>query len=65
MDLEPPQPARFQPDPTQIAAGQSTVYAYGVKGAAGETQGQLKQRSVPGAQTAVYTRDVLGLVTKA
>ena len=51
--------------PTQIAAGQSTTYAYGVKGATGETQGQLKQRSVPGAQTAVYTRDALGLVTKA
>ena len=51
--------------PVQIAAGQSTTYAYGAKGTAGETQGQLKQRSVPGAQTAVYTRDALGLVTKA
>jgi len=51
--------------PTQIAAGQSTTYAYGVKGTTGETQGQLKQRSVPGAQTAVYTRDALGLVTQA
>lgn len=51
--------------PVQIAAGQSTSYAYGAKGAPGETQGQLKQRSVPGAQTAIYTRDALGLVTKA
>ena len=51
--------------PTQIAAGQSTAYAYGAKGVTGETQGQLKQRSVPGAQTAVYTRDALGFVTKA
>ncbi|MBU1223621.1 MAG: type IV secretion protein Rhs [Gammaproteobacteria bacterium] len=51
--------------PTQIAAGQSTTYAYGTKGVTGETQGQLKQRSVPGAQTAVYTRDALGFVTKA
>jgi YD repeat-containing protein len=31
----------------------------------GETQGQLKQRSVPGAQTVAYTRDALGLVTQA
>jgi RHS repeat-associated protein len=53
--------------PVQAAAGQSTTYAYGVKGTAGETQGQLKQRTVPGSngQTAVYTRDELGLVTKA
>jgi len=53
--------------PTQIAAGQSTTYAYGSKGQPGETQGQLKQRTVPGAngQTAVYTRDALGLVTRA
>ena len=53
--------------PLQIAAGQSTTYSYGTKGLIGETQGQLKQRSVPGTngQTAVYTRDVLGLVTKA
>lgn len=51
--------------PVQIAAGQSTTYAYGAKGAAGEAQGQLKQRSVPGAQNAVYTRDALGYVTKA
>ncbi len=49
----------------QAAAGQSTTYAYGVKGAPGETQGQLKSRTVPGAQTAVYTRDALGLVTRA
>ncbi|MCL5060921.1 MAG: DUF6531 domain-containing protein [Candidatus Thermoplasmatota archaeon] len=53
--------------PVQIAAGQSTTYNYGAKGAIGETQGQLKSRSVPGSngQTAVYTRDELGLVTKA
>jgi YD repeat-containing protein len=46
--------------PTQLAAGQSTTYAWGSKGAPGETQGQLKQRSVPGAQTVVaysYTYD--------
>lgn len=51
--------------PTQIAAGQSTVYSYGIKGAAGETQGQLKTRTVPGAQTASYTRNALGQVIKA
>jgi len=53
--------------PTQVVAGQSTTYAYGSKGNPGETQGQLKQRSVPGTngQTAVYTRDALGLVTQA
>ncbi|MHB1186972.1 RHS repeat-associated core domain-containing protein [Thiobacillus sp.] len=53
--------------PIQIAAGQSTTYSYGSKGAPGETQGQLKSRTVPGTngQTAVYTRDELGLVTKA
>ena len=51
--------------PAQIAAGQSTSYSYGAKGATGETQGLLKSRTVPGAQTASYTRDELGLVTKA
>ncbi|MHB1077177.1 RHS repeat-associated core domain-containing protein [Thiobacillus sp.] len=51
--------------PVQIAAGQSTAYAWGSKTNPGETQGRLKQRSVPGAQTAVYTRDALGLVTRA
>jgi len=53
--------------PVQLAAGQSTVYAYGSKGAPGETQGQLKSRTVPGThgQTAIYTRDALGLVTRA
>lgn len=53
--------------PTQIVAGQSTVYAWGSKGTTGESQGQLKSRSVPGAngQTAIYIRDVLGHVTKA
>jgi YD repeat-containing protein len=53
--------------PTQIAAGQSTVYAYGSKGASGEIQGQVKSRTVPGTngQTAVYTRNALGLVTHA
>lgn len=51
--------------PVQIAAGQSTAYAYGIKTNPGETQGQLKSRTVPGAQTAVYTRDELGFVTKA
>ena len=51
--------------PVQAAAGQSTTYTYGVKTSPGEAQGQLKQRSVPGAQTAVYTRDALGLVTQA
>lgn len=53
--------------PTQIAAGQSTVYAYGSNINPGETQGLLKSRSVPGTngQAAVYTRDALGLVTHA
>ena len=53
--------------PVQLAAGQSTTYSYGAKGMTGETQGQLKSRTVPGSngQTAVYTRDELGLVTKA
>ncbi|OJY55786.1 MAG: hypothetical protein BGP19_12065 [Thiobacillus sp. 0-1251] len=53
--------------PTQIAAGQSTVYAYGSKGAAGETQGQLKSRTMPGTNghTVSYTRNALGQVTKA
>jgi RHS repeat-associated protein len=53
--------------PTQIAAGQSTTYAYGSKTNPGETQGLLKSSTVPGAngQTAVYTRDALGLVTHA
>ena len=51
--------------PTQIAANQSTVYSYGSKINPGETQGLLKSRTVPGAQTASYTRDALGFVTKA
>ncbi|MDP2792462.1 MAG: DUF6531 domain-containing protein, partial [Sulfurisoma sp.] len=51
--------------PTQIAAGQSTAYSYGSKINPGETQGLLKSRTVPGAQTASYTRNVLGQVTKA
>ncbi len=51
--------------PTQIAAGQSTVYSYGSKLNSGETQGQLKSRTVPGAQSAVYLRDALGFVTQA
>lgn len=53
--------------PVQAAAGQSTTYAYGSKGVSGETQGLLKSRSVPGTngQTAIYTRNDLGLVTKA
>ena len=38
--------------PTQIAAGQSTSYAWGSKANTGETQGLLKSRTVPGAQTA-------------
>ncbi|HAP40645.1 MAG TPA: hypothetical protein DCQ94_12940, partial [Nitrospira sp.] len=42
-------------------------YAYGAKGQPGETQGLLKQRSVPGTngQSVAYMRDELGLVTKA
>ncbi|MBS3934720.1 MAG: RHS repeat protein, partial [Sulfuritalea sp.] len=51
--------------PAQAAAGQTTTYAWGAKGQSGEVQGQLKQRTVPGAQTAVYTRNALGLVTRA
>jgi RHS repeat-associated protein len=51
--------------PVQAAAGQSTTYAYGTKGAGGETQGQLKSRTVPGAQTVAYIRNALGQVTKA
>jgi RHS repeat-associated protein len=51
--------------PVQAAAGQTTTYAYGAKGGSGETQGQLKSRTVPGAQTASYTRNPLGQVTKA
>jgi RHS repeat-associated protein len=51
--------------PVQAAAGQSTNYAYGIKGNTGEVQGQLKSRTVPGAQTVAYTRDALGLVTRA
>ena len=51
--------------PVQAAAGQTTTYAYGAKGGNGETQGQLKSRTVPGAQTASYTRNPLGQVTRA
>jgi len=51
--------------PVQAAAGQTTSYAYGAKGGSGETQGQLKSRTVPGAQTASYTRNPLGQVTRA
>ncbi|ATE60020.1 RHS repeat-associated core domain-containing protein [Thauera sinica] len=51
--------------PTQVVAGQTTTYAYGTKGASGETQGHLKTRTVPGAQTVTYTRNALGQVTKA
>lgn len=51
--------------PVQAAAGQTTTYAYGAKGGTGETQGQLKSRTVPGAQTASYSRNPLGQVTKA
>ncbi|TXT25035.1 MAG: RHS repeat-associated core domain-containing protein [Rhodocyclaceae bacterium] len=51
--------------PVQALSGQTTSYAYGTKGGTGETQGQLKTRTVPGAQTASYTRNPLGQVTKA
>ena len=51
--------------PVQAAAGQTTTYAYGAKGGTGETQGQLKSRTVPGAQTASYSRNPLGQVTRA
>jgi RHS repeat-associated protein len=51
--------------PVQVAAGQTTTYSYGAKGNSGETQGQLKSRTVPGAQTASYTRNALGQVTRA
>lgn len=51
--------------PVQAAAGQSTSYAYGNKANAGETQGQLKSRTVPGAQTVTTTRNPLGQVTRA
>ncbi|HNB42930.1 MAG TPA: RHS repeat-associated core domain-containing protein [Burkholderiaceae bacterium] len=53
--------------PVQAQAGQSTTYAYGAQGNPGETQGLLKTRSVPGTngQTVTYTRDALGLVTRA
>lgn len=51
--------------PVQALSGQTTSYAYGAKGGTGETQGQLKSRTVPGAQTASYTRNPLGQVTRA
>ncbi|OQW85829.1 MAG: hypothetical protein BWK72_20215, partial [Rhodoferax ferrireducens] len=51
--------------PVQALSGQTTTYAYGAKGNSGETQGQLKSRVVPGAQTASYTRNPLGQVTRA
>lgn len=51
--------------PVQAAAGQTTAYAYGAKGGNGEVQGQLKSRTVPGAQTASYSRNPLGQVTRA
>ncbi|MCD6707750.1 MAG: DUF6531 domain-containing protein, partial [Thiobacillus sp.] len=52
--------------PVQAVAAQSITYAYGVKGQPGETQGLIKQKSVPGAngQTVAYTRDVLGFITR-
>jgi len=51
--------------PVQAAAGQTTTYAYGAKGGNGEVQGQLKSRTVPGTQTASYSRNPLGQVTRA
>jgi RHS repeat-associated protein len=51
--------------PVQAQNGQSTTYTYGTKGGNGETQGHLKARTVPGAQSVRYTRNDLGQVTGA
>lgn len=50
--------------PEQVLASQSTTYAYGTAGISGETQGLIKQRSVPGVQTVSYVRDALGRITQ-
>ncbi|MCG3188109.1 MAG: hypothetical protein IOMNBAOH_02833 [Rhodocyclaceae bacterium] len=50
--------------PVQAQAGQSTTYTYGAQGNPGETQGLLKTRSVPGAQTVTTTRNPLGQATR-